>query len=124
MATIQGGKPAPEVTDRINSVLSVTEAKFFAISLTDDSGRKGTALVVSFGKEKDGRPFVGLLMNNVEMQSSLRIAAKDVREAVIRRLSAGTAAVPAEPLESSPLLDVLSGQLEEPKPKRGKKKGA
>jgi hypothetical protein len=87
MANISGGKPAAEVTDRVNAVLSVTEAKLYAVSLTDDHGRKGVATVLVFGKMGD-RPGVFVLLDNDQMQRELRIANPHIIEAVAKHISA------------------------------------
>lgn len=120
MATISGGKPTPQISERTNAVLSVAPAKIYAISLTDSSGKMGTALAITFGKQQDGRPFVGILMDNNEMQSNLRIAAPDIREAVIRRLASEDSSAPT-PETSADVLGALGGSFPVEKPKRGKK---
>lgn len=111
MAHITGGRPAAEVTDRVNAVLSVAEARWFAISHTDDHGRKGVALCVSFGKMKgaDGRPGVFVLLDNDQMQQNLRIASPDIQEAVSKHL-AGTNGASADDIPSH----LLGGIVDEP----------
>ena len=116
MANITGGKPAAEVTDRVNAVLSVTEAKLYAVSLTDDHGRKGVATVLVFGKMGD-KPGVFVLLDNDQMQRELRIASPHIIEAVARHISASSASDSEVP---DHVLNTIDFGTEAPK--RGRKK--
>lgn len=116
MANITGGRPAAEVTDRTNAVLSVTEAKLYAVSLTDDHGRKGVATVLVFGKMGD-KPGVFVLLDNDQMQRELRIASPHIIEAVAKHISATGAAGDDVP---DHVLNNLDFGTEAPK--RGRKK--
>jgi hypothetical protein len=120
MASITGGRPAAEVTDRVNAVLSVTEAKLYAVSLTDDHGRKGVATVMVFGKMKSGdTPGIFVLLDNDQMQRELRMASPNIVEAVAKHIAA-TSAVTDVPDHVLGGLD--SGFAPDPAPKRGRKK--
>ncbi len=116
MANITGGRPAAEVTDRINAVLSVTEAKLYAVSLTDDHGRKGVATVLVFGKMGD-KPGVFVLLDNDQMQRELRIASPHIIEAVAKHIAAASG--PSDDVPDHVLNNLDFGSAPQ---KRGRKK--
>lgn len=75
MAQVQHPTPAPEyVASMANSVISVTEARIFAVSWADGEGQRQMALVLSFGTDiNDQGPGVWVLADQKDMMSQLRV---------------------------------------------------
>ncbi len=61
----------------------VTSVGVYAVAYTDERGRECTCLCVSFGKDKEGKPGVFVLVDDAEMRSGMKIAATHIRDKVI-----------------------------------------
>lgn len=120
-ARVTGGKPAPEIVAQPNAVLGVTPINLYAVSMSDEAGRRQIVTVGAFGKSpEDGLPFVAVVWDDAYMQENLRIAAKPIREALLAHLGVTS----GDPNDVPEHLLGAAGVGEAPEAKKGKGEAA
>jgi hypothetical protein len=76
------GTQAREKSDKVNSVLGVTEIKMFAFRFADANGNVSVAFALSFGKDQiDGGPGV-YSVNPEDIERVVKLSPKFVADAV------------------------------------------
>ena len=89
MGKIIGTKPLDECSKegKANELISIVEAKAYAVAYWDAEGKRSTCLVYHFGKLDDGKDGIFLFANQQQMQDTLRILHEPMLEQVRSELA-------------------------------------
>lgn len=92
---------AEYIDGKSNEILSITEAKTYAVNWVDHQGRRQTVLTMVFGKMEDGGMGVFILANPEDVRKQLKMPDKKFLKQ-FRSMLTSTEPVDAEDLPPTP----------------------